>query len=46
MKKKYEKPATSVVLLKYKPYLLAGSTVECQFSDDEDYEDWDFDGGQ
>ena len=46
MKKKYEKPATSVVILKYKSYLLAGSPVDNQFSDDENYEDWDFDGGQ
>ena len=46
MKKKYEKPATSVVMLKYKPYLLTGSPVESQFVDDEDYKDWDFDGGQ
>ena len=45
MKKKYEKPATSVVMLKYKSYLLTGSPVESQFVDD-DYEDWDFDGGQ
>jgi hypothetical protein len=46
MKKTYEKPATSVVMLKYKPYLLIGSPVNNQFSDDENYEDWDFDGGQ
>jgi hypothetical protein len=46
MKKKYEKPATSVVMLKYKHYLLTGSPVGSQFVDDEDYEDWDFDGGQ
>ena len=46
MKKKYEKPATSVVMLKYKPYLLTGSPVESQFIDDENYEGWDFDGGQ
>lgn len=46
MKKKYEKPATSVVMLKYKHYLLTGSPVESQFVDDEDNEDWDFDGGQ
>ena len=46
MKKKYEKPATSVIMLKYKPYLLTGSPVVNQFSDDENYEDWDFDGGQ
>jgi hypothetical protein len=46
MKKKYEKPATSVVMLKYKSYLLTGSPVESQFIDDEDYEDWDIDGAQ
>ena len=46
MKKKYEKPATSVVMLKYKSYLLIGSPVDTQFSDDKNYEDWDFDGGQ
>lgn len=46
MKKKYEKPATSVVMLNYKPYLLESSPVESQFIDDENYEDWDFDGGQ
>jgi hypothetical protein len=46
MKKKYEKPATSVVMLKYKSYLLIGSPVESQFVDDEDYKDWDYDGGQ
>ena len=46
MKKKYEKPATSVVMLKYKSYLLAGSPVKSSFVDDENYEDWDFDGGQ
>ena len=46
MKKKYEKPATRVVMLKYKPNLLTGSTVENKFIDDEDYDDWDFDGGQ
>lgn len=46
MKKKYEKPATSVVMLKYKSYLLTGSPVNNKFIDDENYEDWDFDGGQ
>jgi hypothetical protein len=46
MKKKYEKPAMSVVMLKYKSYLLIGSPVDNQFSDDENYKDWDFDGGQ
>jgi hypothetical protein len=46
MKKKYEKPATSVVMLKYKSYLLIGSPVESQFVDEKNYEDWDFDGGQ
>jgi hypothetical protein len=46
MKKKYEKPATSVVMLKYKSYLLTGSPVESQFSDDENYDDWDIDGAQ
>ena len=46
MKKTYEKPATSVVMLKYKSYLLTGSPVESQFVDDKNYEDWDFDGGQ
>jgi len=46
MKKKYEKPATSVIMLKYKSYLLIGSPVESQFVDDEDYKDWDYDGGQ
>jgi len=35
-----------VVMLKYKHYLLTGSPVESQFIDDENYEDWDFDGGQ
>jgi len=42
MKKTYEKPATSVVMLKYKSYLLIGS----RFIDDDNYEDWDSDGGQ
>ena len=46
MKKTYEKPTTSVVMLKYKSYLLTGSPVESQFIDDENYKDWDFDGGQ
>ena len=45
MKKTYEKPTTSVVMLKYKSYLLTGSPVESQFVDD-DYEDWDSDGAQ
>lgn len=47
MKKKYEKPATSVVMLKYKSYLLIGSPVDTVVVD-EDYEgwDWDSDGGQ
>ena len=46
MKKTYEKPAMSVVMLKYKPYLLSGSPVQSKFVDDENFEDWDFDGGQ
>lgn len=49
MKKKYEKPATSVVMLKYKPNLLVSSPVDKvdnEFIDDEYYEDWDYDGGQ
>ena len=46
MKKKYEKPATNVVMLNYKPYLLESSPVENQFIDDDNYEDWDFDGAQ
>lgn len=46
MKKKYEKPTTSVVMLKYKSYLLTGSPVYNEFSDDEKYENWDSDGGQ
>ncbi|MBP3785382.1 MAG: hypothetical protein J6I32_02030 [Bacteroidaceae bacterium] len=50
MKKTYEKPATSVVMLNFKSYLLigspAGNSVENKFVDDENYEDWDFDGGQ
>lgn len=46
MKKTYEKPTTSVVMLKYKSYLLIGSSVNNEFVDDENYEDWDFDGGQ
>ena len=46
MKKTYEKPAMSVVILKYKSYLLTGSPVESQFIDDENFKDWDFDGGQ
>ena len=46
MKKKYEKPAMSVVILKYKSYLLTGSSVNSSFIDDEDYEDWDIDGAQ
>ena len=46
MKKTYEKPAMSVVILKYKSYLLTGSPVESSFIDDENYDDWDFDGGQ
>ena len=46
MKKTYEKPAMSVVMLKFKSYLLTGSPVNSQFIDDNNYEDWDFDGGQ
>jgi len=49
MKKTYEKPTTSVVMLKYKSYLLTGSPgdkVDNKFIEDEDYEDWDDDGGQ
>ena len=49
MKKTYEKPTTSVVMLKYKSYLLIGSPVDKKVDnefDDEDYEDWDSDGGQ
>jgi len=46
MKKTYEKPATSVIMLKYKSYLLIGSPVNSEFIDDEKYEDWDSDGGQ
>lgn len=50
MKKTYEKPATSVVMLNFKSYLLigspAGNSVQNKFVDDENYEDWDFDGGQ
>lgn len=46
MKKTYEKPTTSVVMLKYKSYLLIGSPVNNEFVDDENYDDWDFDGGQ
>jgi len=46
MKKTYEKPAMSVVILKYKSYLLAGSPVKSSFVDDDKYEDWDSDGGQ
>ena len=46
MKKTYEKPAMSVVILKYKSYLLTGSPVNSSFIDDDKYEDWDFDGGQ
>lgn len=45
MKKTYEKPATSVVILKYKSYLLIGSPVNNEFIDDEKYENWDSDGG-
>ncbi len=45
MKKTYEKPAISVVLLKYNSYLLAGSPVGL-FDDDGTYSDWDIDGGQ
>lgn len=37
-------------MLNYKSYLLigspAGNSVENKFVDDENYEDWDFDGGQ
>ena len=46
MKKTYEKLTTSVVMLKYKSYLLIGSPVVNEFIDDENYKDWDFDGGQ
>lgn len=46
MKKTYEKPTTSVVMLKYKSYLLIGSPVYSEFIDDEKNEDWDSDGGQ
>lgn len=50
MKKTYEKPAKSVVMLNYKSHLLVGSPtgthVENKFIDDDNYENWDFDGGQ
>lgn len=49
MKKKYKKPTTSVVMLKYKPNLLVSSPmdkVDNEFIDDEYYENWDSDGGQ
>ena len=46
MKKTYEKPAMSVVIPKYKSHLLTGSSVKSSFNDDDNYEDWDFDGGQ
>ena len=46
MKKTYEKPAISEVMLQYNSYLLAGSPVDSQFDDDETYGEWDITGGQ
>lgn len=45
MKKTYEKPAMSVVMLKDKTYLLVDSLVQSKFIDD-DYNGWDINGGQ
>ena len=36
----------SVVMLKYKPYLLTGSPVEGLLIDDPTYDGWDINGGQ
>ena len=36
-KKKYEKPSLEVVVLKQQPTLLAGSQLDGQLSDPEDY---------
>ena len=35
-----------VVPIKYPSYLLAGSPLQGKFDDDENYDGWDFDGGQ
>ena len=36
-KKEYEKPSLEVVVLKHQPQLLAGSQLDGQLSDPEDY---------
>ena len=46
MKKSYKKPTMCVVPIKYPSYLLAGSPLKGKFDDDENYDGWDFDGGQ
>ena len=46
MKKSYEKPAICVEQIRYQDHLLVDSQIQSQFVDDENYEDWDFDGGK
>ena len=46
MKKSYKKPTMCVVPIKYPSYLLAGSPLKGKIDDNENYENWDFDGGQ
>lgn len=46
MKKSYEKPAICVVQIRYQNHLLVDSQIQSKFVDDDDYDDWDPDGGQ
>lgn len=46
MKKSYEKPAICVVQIRYQNHLLVDSQPQREFVDDEEYDDWDSDGGQ
>jgi hypothetical protein len=46
MKKPYENPAICVIPLKYQSCLLDTSLLDTMLSEDEEYIDWDNDGGQ
>ncbi len=46
MKKSYEKPAICVEQIRYQDHLLVDSQIQRKFVDDDDYDDWDLDGGQ
>lgn len=46
MKKSYEKPAICVVQIRYQNHLLVDSQTQRKIFDDDDYDDWDSDGGQ